>query len=73
MKPVSQQQMNRMNKYPLRSKNKDKWTSKETYHTVSTYIDLVENDLNSLIKQPTNKPKSNLTCKEHAAREELAK
>ena len=50
-----------------------KWTSKETYHTVSTYIDLVENDLNSLIKQPTNKPKSNLTCKEHAAREELAK
>ena len=62
-----------MNKYPLRSKIKKKWTPNETHHTVSTYIDLVENDINALMKQPTKKLKSNLTCKKHTAMEELAK
>ena len=38
-------------------KNKEKWTPKETHHTVSTYIDLVENDINALMKQPTKKTK----------------
>ena len=33
----------------------------------------MENDINALMKQPTKKPKSNLTYKEHAAMEELAK
>ena len=28
---------------------------KETHHTVSTYIDLVENDINALMKEPTKK------------------
>ena len=46
---------------------------KETHHTVITYIDLVENDINALMKEPTKKLKSNLTYKEHAAMEELAK
>ena len=46
---------------------------KETHHTVSTYIDLVENDINALMKQPTKKLKSKLTYKEHAVMEELAK
>ena len=46
---------------------------KKTHHTVSTYIDLVQNDINSLIKETTKKLNSNLTYQEHAAMEELAK
>ena len=41
------------------------------HHTISTYIDLVENDTNALMKQPTKKLKSNLTYKEPATMEEL--
>ena len=33
----------------------------------------MENDINALMEEPTKKPKSNLTYKEHAAMEELAK
>ena len=55
---------------PFKIKNKEKWTPKETHHTVSTYIDLVENDINALMKQPTKKLKSNLT---YTAMEQLAK
>ena len=58
---------------PCKIKNKEKWTPKETHHTVSTYIDLVENYINALMKEPTKKLKSNLTYKEHVAIEELAK
>ena len=36
-------------------------------------IDLVENDINALMKQPTKKLKSDLTYKERTAMEELAK
>ena len=32
---------------PFKIKNKEKWNPKETHHTVSTYIDLVENDINA--------------------------
>ena len=46
---------------------------KETHHTVSTYTDLVENDINTLMKQPTKKLKPDLTCKEYAAMEEQSK
>ena len=38
---------------PFKIKNKEKWTPKETHHTVSTCIDLVENDINALMKQLT--------------------
>ena len=58
---------------PLKIKNKEKWTPKETHHTVSTYIDFVENHINALMEQSTKKLKSNLTFKEHTAMEELAK
>ena len=58
---------------PFKIKNKEKWTPKETHHTVSAYIYLMENDISALIKQPTKKLKSNLTYKEHTAMEELAK
>ena len=58
---------------PSKIKNKEKWTPKETRHTVSAFIDLVENDINALMKQSTKKLKFNLTYKEHAAMEELAK
>ena len=48
-------------------------TPKEMHHTVSIYIDLVKNDIDVLMKQPTKKLKSNLTYKEDTAIEELAK
>ena len=38
---------------PFKIKNKEKWTPKETYHTVSTFMDLAENHINALMKQPT--------------------
>ena len=37
------------------------------------YIYLLENDITTLMKQPTKKLKSNLTYREHIAMEELAK
>ena len=37
------------------------------------YIDLVENDINALMKQTTKKQKSNLKYKEIIAMEQLAK
>lgn len=43
------------------------------HHMVSTYTDLVENDINTLMKQPSKKLKFNLTYKEHTGMEELAK
>ena len=60
-------------KVPFKIKNKEKWTPKETHLTVSTYVDLMENKINALMKQPTKKLKSNLTYKEHTAMEEPAK
>ena len=43
------------------------------HHMVSTYTDLVDNDINTLMKQPSKKLKFNLTYKEHTGMEELAK
>ena len=43
----------------------------KTHHKVGTNIDLVENDINVLIKQSIKKLKSNLTNKEEIAMEEL--
>ena len=60
-----------MNKYPLRSKT-EKMDPKGKA-LCSTHTDLVENDIMALMKQPTKKRKSNLTYKEHAVMEELAK
>ena len=44
-----------------------------TLYKYNIYTDLVENDINALMKEPTKKLKSNLTYKEHVAMEELAK
>ena len=44
---------------------------KETYHTVNTYINLVENEINALMKQPIKKLKSNLINKEYIVMEKL--
>ena len=37
------------------------------HHTVSTYIDLLQNDINALMKELIKQLKSNLTDKEHVA------
>ena len=42
------------------------------HHTISTSIDLIENDINALMKQLTKKLKSNLTHNEYIVMEELA-
>ena len=60
-----------MKKYTSRSKMKKKMDPKKMHHKVGTNIDLVENDINALIKQSTKKLKSNLTNKEQIAMEEL--
>ena len=44
---------------------------RKTHHKVGTNIDLVENDINVLIKQSIKKLKSNLTNNEEIAMEEL--
>ena len=38
---------------PFNIKNFKKMDSKETHHTLSTHLGLVENDVNALTKQPT--------------------
>ena len=58
---------------PFKVKNKEKCTPKESHHTVSTYVDLAESDINGLMKQPAKKLKYNLTYKEHTAMQELSK
>ena len=58
---------------PFKIKNKEKRARKEIHHTVSIYIDLVENDINVLIKQQTKKNKFNLTyCNGRATKKERA-
>ena len=57
---------------PLRSK--EKWTpNKNVPYSKYIYRGLVKNDINTSIKQPTKKLKSNVTHTEHIATEELAK
>ena len=51
---------------------KKKEPSKKSHHTISTSIDLIENDINALMKQLTKKLKSNLTHNEYIVMEELA-
>ena len=46
---------------PFQIKNKQKWTPKDTHHNVSTFIDLVQNDLNKEKKKKMKNPKPNLS------------
>ena len=46
---------------PFQIKNKQKWTPKDTHHNVSTFIDLVQNDLNKEKKKKVKNPKPNLS------------
>ena len=40
-------------KVSFKIKNKEKWRPKETHHTISAYLDLVENSINAMMKQAT--------------------
>ena len=40
-------------KVSFKIKNKEKWSPKETHHTISAYLDLVENSINAMMKQAT--------------------
>ena len=58
---------------PFQIKNKQKWTPKDTHHKVSTFIDLVQNGLNTEKTGGKKKnPKPNLSNREQKAMEELA-
>ena len=58
---------------PFQIKNKQKWTPKDTHHNISTFIDLLQNDLNKERKKKMKNPKPNLSKGEQKAMEELAK
>ena len=54
-------------------KNKQKWTPKDTHHNISTFIDLVQNDLNKEKTKKVKNPKLNLSKGQQKSMEELAK
>ena len=54
-------------------KNKQIWTPKDTHHNVSTFIELVQIDLNKEKKKKMKSPKPNLSKGEQKAKEELPK
>ena len=58
---------------PFQIKSKQKWTPKNTHHNVSTFTDLVQNELNREKKKKMKNPKPNLSKGEQKAMEELAK
>ena len=58
---------------PFQIKNKQKWTPKDTHHKVSTFIDLVQNDLNKEKTKKMKNPKPILSRGKQKAIEELAK
>ena len=49
-------------------KNKQKWTLKDTHHNVSTFIGLVQNDLNKEKNKNVKNPKPNLSKGEQKTR-----
>ena len=57
---------------PFKVKNR-KWTSKETHHTLKTFIDLVQHDLNELKTKKVKNHKNNLSNGEQEAMKHLAK
>ena len=54
-------------------KNEQKWTPKDTHHNVSTFIDLVQNDLNKEKTKKMKNSKSNLSKGEQKAMKKIAK
>ena len=49
---------------PFKIKSKQKWTPKETHHTIDTVIDLIENDVNIVKTRKTKILKPKLTKEE---------
>ena len=58
---------------PFQIKNKQKWKPKDTHRNVSTFVDLVQNDLNKEKTQKMKNPKPNVSKGEQKATEGLAK
>ena len=56
-----------------KSKKKTKWTPKETHHTLKTFIDLIQHDINDIKTKQVKNPKSNLSNGEKEAMKHLAK
>ena len=42
--------------FQIKKKNKQKWIDKDTHHNVSTFTDLVQNDVNKKKKKEIEKP-----------------
>ena len=58
---------------PFQIKNRQKWTPKDTHQNVSTFIDLVQKDVNKEKKKKMKNPKPSLSKREQNAMEELTK
>ena len=54
----------------LKVKNKTKWAPKETNHTLKTFINLVQHDMNEITRKKVKNPKSNLSNWEQEATNE---
>ena len=52
---------------PFQIKNKQKWTPKNTQHNLSTFIDLIQNDLNKEKNKKMKNSKPNLSKGEQKA------
>ena len=58
---------------PFKVKNKTKWIPKETHHTLNTFTDLVQHDINEMQIKKVKNPKSNPSNGEQEAMKHIAK
>ena len=57
----------------LKARTKEKWTPAENHHSIETFINLVERDINYAKNEPKKRPKQNLTKRELEALKQLEK
>ena len=58
---------------PYKVKKKTECTPKETHHTLKTFIDLVQHDVNEIKNKKVRNPKSNLSYGEQKIMKNLTK
>ena len=57
---------------PFKIKSKQKWTPKETHHTINTFIGLPRDDIDNVKTRKTKNSKPSLAKRDKAGMEELA-
>ena len=61
------------NQAKLKIKTKSSWEPKKNHHTIESFIEAVDNDINNIIQEKKKLPKSNLTYAEKEAIEYFSK